>query len=292
MPDTPRPETRSLLENLLSERILLLDGAMGTMIHAHKPTEEDYRGERFKNHSKLLKNNTEIMVLTQPRMIEDIHRAYLEAGSDIIETDSFNSNPISLQEYDLAEYVHELNVEAARIARRAADDYTARTPEKPRFVAGSIGPTNKMLNNASDPNNPDPSYRPVSFDQLVAAYSAQVHGLVSGGVDILLAETAFDTLNLKACLFAIEQYFDRHSRAPARDGLDHDLRRRTHPDCADDRSVLGVDVVLRPAERRHQLRARRRPDASLCRKPLRGRPGVSELLPERRPAQRGRRVRR
>jgi 5-methyltetrahydrofolate--homocysteine methyltransferase len=207
---TPRPDTRALLEAILSERIMLLDGAMGTMIHAHKPSEEDYRGARFRNHSKLLKNCTEIMVLTQPELIEGIHRAYLEAGSDIIETDSFNSNPISMAEYDLVEHVHELNVEAARIARRAADALTERTPEKPRFVAGSLGPTNKMLNNPSDPNNPDTAYRAVSFDQLVDAYTAQVHGLVSGGVDILLAETAFDTLNLKACLFAIDRYFEDH----------------------------------------------------------------------------------
>src|SRR3954451_10092275 len=140
------------------------------------------------------------MVLARPTMIEDIHRAYLEAGSDIIETDSFNSNPISLAEYDLAEYTHELNVEGARLARRAADEYTARTPEKPRFVAGSIGPTNKMLHNPSDPNHPDTGYRPITFDQLADAYEQQVHGLVTGGVDVLLAETAFDTLNLKACL--------------------------------------------------------------------------------------------
>jgi 5-methyltetrahydrofolate--homocysteine methyltransferase len=210
MPNPAKSDTRARLEAILAERIMILDGAMGTMIHAHKPTEEDYRGSRFRNHTKPLKNCTEIMVLSQPKIIEEIHRAYLEAGSDIIETDSFNSNLISMAEYDLVEHVHELNVEAARIARRVADAMTARTPDKPRFVAGSLGPTNKMLNNPSDPNNPDTSYRSVTFDQLVEAYTAQIHGLVTGGVDLLLAETAFDTLNLKACLFAIDQYFEKH----------------------------------------------------------------------------------
>jgi 5-methyltetrahydrofolate--homocysteine methyltransferase len=210
MPNATNDETRGRLERILAERIMILDGAMGTMIHAHKPTEEDYRGPRFRDHSKLLKNCTEIMVLSQPKIIEDIHTAYLEAGADIIETDSFNSNAISMAEYDLQDHVHELNREAAAIARRAADAMTRRTPEKPRFVAGSIGPTNKMLNNPSDPNNPDPSYRPVTFDQLVSAYAEQIHGLVEGGADLLLVETSFDTLNLKACLFAAEAYFETH----------------------------------------------------------------------------------
>lgn len=212
MPEATPSDTRARLERILSERIMVLDGAMGTMIHAHRPSEEDYRGERFRNHSKDLKNCTEIMVLTQPQIIEEIHRAYLEAGADIIETDTFNSNTISMEEFDLDQYVHELNVEAASIARRAADEMTRLTPDRPRFVAGSIGPTKKMLNNPSDPNNPDPSYRDVTFDQLVDTYSTQVHGLVAGGVDLLLAETAFDTLNLKACLFAIDQYFETHGK--------------------------------------------------------------------------------
>src|SRR5438874_9059060 len=134
---------RGLLEELLDRRILLLDGAMGSMIFAHEPTEEDYRGQRFHNHPILLRNCTEVMVLTQPRMIEDIHRAYLEAGADIIETDTFNGNRLNMAEFALEEHVVEINRKAAEIARRAADDYTRRTPDKPRFVAGSIGPTNK-----------------------------------------------------------------------------------------------------------------------------------------------------
>ncbi len=148
------------------------------------------------------------MVLTQPRTIEDIHRAYLEAGADIIETNTFNSNALSMAEFDLQEHVHELNVEAARIARRAADAMNRRTPDRPRFVAGSLGPTNKTL--CFSRKVEDPAFRDVTFDQMAAAYTEQIHGLVAGGVDILLAETSFDTLNLKACLFAIDQYFETH----------------------------------------------------------------------------------
>jgi 5-methyltetrahydrofolate--homocysteine methyltransferase len=200
--------TRDVLEELLAERILVLDGAMGTMIHARKPTEEDYRGSRFRNHSKLLKNCTEVMVLTQPKLIEEIHRAYLEAGADIIETCTFNSNPLTIAEYDLQEHVFELNQQAAQLARRAAADFTRRNPDRPRFVAGSLGPSNKTL--SLSPNVNDPGYRAVTFDQMVASYTEQIHGLVAGGVDLLLAETVFDPLNLKACLFAIDEYFDKH----------------------------------------------------------------------------------
>ncbi|WP_422926192.1 methionine synthase [Singulisphaera sp. PoT] len=210
MPNATAFDTRTQIEAILSERIMVLDGAMGTMIYAHKPSEEDYRGERFRDHTKDLRNCTEILVLTQPKMIEEIHRQYLEAGADIIETDSFNSNSVSMEEFDLEDYVEELNYEAAAIARRAADAMTEKTPDRPRFVAGSIGPTKKLLNLPSDPNNPDQSYRQVSFDELVETYSGQIHGLVQGGVDILLAETAFDTLNLKACLFAIDKYFEEN----------------------------------------------------------------------------------
>jgi 5-methyltetrahydrofolate--homocysteine methyltransferase len=204
----PADKTRALLEDLLSRRILLLDGAMGTMIYAHKPTEEDYRGTRFRSHSKLLKNCTEIMVLTQPKIIEDIHRTYLEAGSDIIETDTFNSQAISMAEFDLQEHVFELNRTAAELARHAADDFTKRNPAKPRFVAGSIGPTNKTL--GFSPKVEDPGYRAVTFDEVVEAYSDQVHGLLAGGVDLLTVETIFDPLNAKAALFAIDRYFEKY----------------------------------------------------------------------------------
>ncbi|MCS6852549.1 MAG: homocysteine S-methyltransferase family protein, partial [Gemmataceae bacterium] len=201
-------ERQHLLEQLLHERIVLLDGAMGTMVHAGKPTEEDYRGERFRHHPKPLRNCTEVLVLTQPERIEAIHRAYLEAGADIIETCSFNSQRISLADFDLQDYVVELNQAAARLARRAADHFTRRDPRKPRFVAGSIGPTNRTLSISPDVH--DPGFRAITFDEMVAAYTEQIHGLVTGGVDILLAETSFDTLNLKACLFAIDRYFEEH----------------------------------------------------------------------------------
>ncbi|MFN0199500.1 MAG: methionine synthase [Planctomycetaceae bacterium] len=201
-------QTTDQLYDLLSKRILILDGAMGSLIMAEKPSEADYRGERFADHPYDLKNCNDILVLSQPRMIEDIHRAYLEAGADIIETDSFNANGVSLLEYDLAGITTELNTAAARLARHAADEFTRRNPSKPRFVAGSIGPMNRSLSMSRDVN--DPGKREVTFDQVVAAYTAQIAGLVDGGVDILLPETSFDTLNMKACLYAIDRFFEDH----------------------------------------------------------------------------------
>src|SRR5438876_7076949 len=203
-----RMSTRDFLEQLLSERILILDGSMGALIYSRQPTEEDYRGSRFLHHPVPLKNCTEVMVLTQPRLIESIHRDYLEAGSDIIETCTFNATPIGLAEFALQDQVFEINKTAAELARRAADDFTRRDPSKPRFVAGSIGPTNKTLSMATHVE--DPARRDVTFDQMVAAYSEQIHGLLAGDVDILLAETSFDTLVMKACLFAIAKYFAEH----------------------------------------------------------------------------------
>jgi 5-methyltetrahydrofolate--homocysteine methyltransferase len=197
---------QTLLDEILARRIMILDGAMGSMIYAQQPTEEDYRGRRFANHPYSLKNCTEVLVLTQPRMIEGFHRAYLEAGADIIETDSFNSNALSMGEFGLEEHVVELNRAAAEIARRAADEMTRRTPDKPRFVAGSIGPTKKQLSMGIHVD--DPGRRDVTFDQMVANYTQQIRALVDGGVDILLPETSFDTLVLKACLFAIDQFFE------------------------------------------------------------------------------------
>jgi 5-methyltetrahydrofolate--homocysteine methyltransferase len=207
MPNGVSPGTRARLEEILAERIMVLDGAMGSMIYAHQPTEEDYRGARFANHPVNLKNCTEVLVLTQPRMIEEIHTAYLEAGADIIETDSFNSNALSMDEFGLADHVAELNHTAAQIARRAADQMTRRTPAKPRFVAGSIGPTKKQLSMGIHVD--DPGRRDVTFDEMVANYTKQIRALVEGGVDILLPETSFDTLVLKACLFAIDQFFEQ-----------------------------------------------------------------------------------
>ncbi|MDR3635576.1 MAG: methionine synthase [Isosphaeraceae bacterium] len=210
MPMTRTPtapsDTQSRLDEILSERIMILDGAMGSMIYEHKPTEEDYRGSRFARHPFDLRNCTEVLVLTQPQMIEGIHRAYLDAGADIIETDTFNANRISLSEFGLQEHVVEINRRAVDIARRAADAATRRTPDKPRFVAGSIGPTNKSLSMGVDVN--DPARRDVTFDQMVANYTEQIRALVDAGVDILLPETSFDTLVLKSCLFAIDQFFE------------------------------------------------------------------------------------
>ncbi len=202
---TIQATTREVLEEILAERIMILDGSMGALIYALEPSDEQYRGDRFADHPFQLKNCTEILVLTQPEMIEDIHRAYLEAGADIIETDTFNANRLSLEEFGLEDHVRELNFAAVEIARRAADDYTLRTPDKPRFVAGSIGPTKKQLSMGI---GDDASLRDVTYDQMVANYKEQIAALVEAGVDILLPETAFDTLVMKACLFALEDYFE------------------------------------------------------------------------------------
>ncbi len=199
-------DTRTLLENLLAQRILVLDGAMGTMIQARKFTEADFRGTRFRDHPSDLQGNNDLLCLTQPEAITEIHRQYLQAGADILETNSFNSTSISLADYGMSELARELNVAAARCARQAADEITALTPERPRFVAGSLGPTNKTASMSRDVN--DPGARLVTFDELVEAYYEQTAGLVEGGADLLFPETTFDTLNLKACLFAIDQYFE------------------------------------------------------------------------------------
>jgi 5-methyltetrahydrofolate--homocysteine methyltransferase len=201
--------TRDYLDELLSRRILLLDGSMGALIFSRQPGEDDYRGSRFRNHPVSLKNCTDALVLTQPGFIEDIHRAYLDAGADIIETCTFNATAVGLTEFRLQEHVAELNRRAAEIARRAADDFTRRNPDKPRFVAGSIGPTNKTL--YIEPSHPDPGSRSASFDDFVADYYAQVKALVEGGVDLLAAETGNDVLVLKACLAAIDRYCTEHN---------------------------------------------------------------------------------
>ncbi len=206
---TARISTRDLLEELLTERILVLDGSMGALIYSREPSEEFYRGKRFRNHPVSVKNCTEVMVLSQPETVEEIHRAYLDAGADIIETCTFNGTGLSLAEFALQEHVLELNQRAAELARRAADDFTRKNPDKPRFVAGSIGPTNKQL--SLGVHMDDPGHRDLTFDEMVANYTEQVHGLVSGGVDLLLPETSFDTLVMKACLFAIEKYFVDHN---------------------------------------------------------------------------------
>jgi len=201
--------TRAVLEELLSQRILLLDGSMGAFIYARGPQEEDYRGTRFRNHPKLLKNCTEALVLTQPGLIDEIHRSYLDAGADIIETCTFNATPLGLAEFALQEHVAEINRTAAEIARRAADDFTRCNRDRPRFVAGSIGPTNKTL--YIEPGHEPPDTRSHSFDDFVVSYTAQIEALIAGGVDLFAVETGNDILILKACLFALEKYFVEHN---------------------------------------------------------------------------------
>jgi 5-methyltetrahydrofolate--homocysteine methyltransferase len=196
-----------MIEKELEKRILIIDGAMGTMIQRYKPTEEDYRGERFKDYKSSVKGNNDLFSITKPKMIEEIHRAYLDAGADIIETNTFNANPLSLADYHMESLTYELNFESAKIAKKVTTEYTAKNPNKPRYVAGALGPTNKTASLSPDVN--DPGYRAVSFDDVANAYTEQIKGLVDGGVDLLLVETIFDSLNAKAALFAIESYFEK-----------------------------------------------------------------------------------
>jgi 5-methyltetrahydrofolate--homocysteine methyltransferase len=193
------------IREALANRILVIDGAMGTMIQRHKLTEADYRGERFKNWHTDVKGNNDLLCITNPDIIIGIHKLYLEAGADIIETNTFSSTVIAMADYEMQSLAYELNVAAAKCARIAADEFTAKDASKPRFVAGAIGPLNKTLSLSPDVNNP--GFRAVSFDEVVDAYYEQVKGLVDGGVDVLLVETIFDTLNAKAAIFAIKKYF-------------------------------------------------------------------------------------
>ena len=199
----------------MEKRILVIDGAMGTMIQRHKPTEATYRGERFKDWKLDVKNNSDILNLTQPQIIEGIHIEYLEAGADIIETNTFAATRIAQADFGLEEYAYEMNVTGARIARKAADLYTAKDPSKPRFVAGAFGPLNKTLSLSPDVNNP--GYRAVSFDEVVDSYYEQVKGLIEGGVDLLLIETIFDTLNAKGAIYAIKKFYRDHPNAPKKE---------------------------------------------------------------------------
>ena len=194
------------IKDILKERILVIDGAMGSLIQQYKLTEEDFRGERFKDFHKDVKGNNDLLSITRPDIIEEIHKKYLEAGADIIETNSFSGTSISMADYDMQDFVYDMNVAAAKVARKAADDYTKLTPNKPRFVAGAMGPTTKLLSMSPDVNNP--GYRAMLFDELVEAYREQINGLLDGGVDLLLLETITDTQNAKAGLFAIQNVFE------------------------------------------------------------------------------------
>src|SRR5690554_2692501 len=197
------------LSQSLNQRILMLDGGMGTMIQERKLSEADYRGERFANWHLDVRGNNDLLVLTQPDLIRDIHLAYLEAGADIIETNTFNATCIAMADYEMEALTREINVAAARLAREAADQITAQTPDRPRYVAGVLGPTNRTCSISPDVN--DPGFRNVTFDGLVEAYTESIDGLLEGGIDIILIETIFDTLNAKAAIYAIEHYFEQHS---------------------------------------------------------------------------------
>jgi 5-methyltetrahydrofolate--homocysteine methyltransferase len=199
-------ERKASLYKAVEQRILVIDGAMGTMIQEYQLTEQDYRGDRFEDYPSDLKGNNDLLCVTRPDVIENIHKAYLEAGADIIETNTFNANSISQEDYDMPEIAYEMNVAAAQCARRAADYYTNLNPKKPRFVAGAMGPTNKTASLSPDVNNP--GYRAITFDELVAAYYEQAKGLIEGGIDLFLIETVFDTLNCKAALFAVDKLCD------------------------------------------------------------------------------------
>ena len=198
------------IQDILKHRILILDGAMGTMIQRHKLEEQDFRKGWFEAHEKPLKGNNDLLSLTRPEIIKEIHAQYFEAGADIAETNTFSGTWIAQADYGLEKYVYDINFQSAKIAREVADEFTKLNPSKPRFVAGSIGPTNRTASISPDVN--DPGFRGISFDELVNAYSEQVNALMDGGVDLLLVETIFDTLNAKAALFAIDEVFEQRGK--------------------------------------------------------------------------------
>ena len=212
MPDTPalRPDATAELTALLEQRILVLDGAMGTAIQRNRPDERGYRGERFADWPTDVQGNNDLLGLTAPEIVAGIHHEYLEAGADLIETNTFNATAISQSDYGMEGLAYELNVAAARLARQECDAMTARTPDRPRYVVGALGPTNRTASISPDVN--DPGARNVTFDELVTAYLEQAGGLVDGGCDALLIETIFDTLNAKAAIFALETLFEQRGR--------------------------------------------------------------------------------
>jgi len=191
------------IKDIIKKKILVLDGAMGTMLQQYNFTEEDFRGERFKDYPSPLKGNNDLLSITQPEAIKEVHRKYFNSGADIIETNTFSGTTIAMADYNMEDLVYELNYESAKIAKEVADEFNKKEPNKPRFVAGSIGPTNRTASMSPDVN--DPGFRAVTFEDLRIAYKQQVEALIDGGVDLLLVETVFDTLNAKAALFAIEE---------------------------------------------------------------------------------------
>jgi len=205
-----QPDRTELLASLLAQRILVMDGAMGTMIQGHRLDEDGYRGSCLAGHTYDIKGDNDVLVLSQPHVIRQIHDAYLEVGADIVETNTFNATAIAQADYKLEHRVRDINYAAAKIARECADEWTLRTPDKPRFVAGALGPTNRTASISPDVN--DPGARNVRFDELLAAYGESIEGLADGGADLFLVETIFDTLNGKAALFALESFFARVGR--------------------------------------------------------------------------------
>ena len=250
-----REDRLASLHRLLAERILILDGAMGTMIQAHGLGSHDYHGERFHAHGCDQKGNNDLLTLTQPAIIAGIHTSYLEAGADIIETNTFNSTRIAMADYGMQEQVRELNLSGARLAREAADAFTRQTPDKPRFVAGVLGPTNRTASISPDVN--DPGARNVTFDELVEAYAEAVAALLDGGVDLIMVETIFDTLNAKAALFAVDECLRAQRRAAADHDFGHHHRPlRPHLIGPDRRCVLEFGVARQAVLDRPELRAR------------------------------------
>lgn len=199
------------IRDILNQRIMILDGAMGTMIQRYQLDENDFRNEALKNHPKPLKGNNDLLSITRPDVIKAIHAQYFEAGADIVETNTFSGTTIAQADYGLEHLVYDINYQSAKLAREAADEYTSKTPDKPRFVAGAMGPTNRTASLSPDVN--DPGYRAVSFDELKIAYKEQAQALIDGGIDIILIETIFDTLNAKAALFAVDELMEETGKS-------------------------------------------------------------------------------
>ena len=265
---------------------------MGTMLQAYRFGEADFRGDRFRDHPRDLRGNSDLLCLTQPDAVAAVHAGYLGAGADIITTNSFTATRIAQADYGLdPATVRELNVAAARVARDASDAAERAEPDRPRFVAGSLGPTNRTASMSADVS--DPAARSVTWDELVTAYRESAAGLVEGGADLLLIETIFDTLNAKAAIFAVQSLFDELGDAPAADDLGDDRRRvGTNAVRPDRRGVLVQRPPCRSADRRAQLRARSAAAPRASRRPLGDRRPAGLGLPQCRPAERARRLRR
>ena len=284
-PDARRVQRTERLPDLLRERILILDGAMGTMIQTYELDEAAFRGERFVAHPSDLRGANDLLVLTRPDVIEDIHSAYLSAGADVISTNTFNANAVSMADYGLEAITGEMNLVAARIARRAADAAEAADPGRPRFVAGALGPTTRTASLSPDVN--DPGARSVTWDELVAAYTVAARGLAEGGADILLIETIFDTLNAKAAIFAVEGLFEELGyRLPVIDQRHHHGCLGSDPVGTDRGGVLGQRAACAALEHRPQLRARRQAAAAVSPGAVGHRGRVRVGVPECRAAQR------